>query len=199
MFYPAFIKPFLDRIISVIVLIILCPVLVVIAVINYMIYKKVFFIQDRSGKDMKTFTFIKFKSMGDQKDLLGELLPDKDRLTAFGRFLRASSLDELPQLLLVLKGDMSLIGPRPLLVEYNSYYTEEQKRRFCVKPGISGWAQVNGRNKQTWQERFVLDLHYISHISFCLDIKIGILTVVQLIKFGEVNSSVDQTMPPFKV
>jgi undecaprenyl phosphate N,N'-diacetylbacillosamine 1-phosphate transferase len=199
MFYPKFVKPFLDILISVIVLIALSPFLLLISVINFVLYKKVFFIQDRTGKDMKVFRFIKFKSMGDQKDSSGNLFPDKERINSFGKFLRTTSLDELPQLLLVLKGDMSLIGPRPLLVGYDKFYNEEQKLRFCVKPGISGWAQVHGRNKQTWEERFGRDVFYVKNISLGLDIKICILTVIQLIKIGEVNASDDEIMPPFKV
>ena len=199
MFYPKFVKPFFDILISVIVLITLSSLLLLISVINFILYKKVFFVQDRTGKDMKVFRFIKFKSMGDQKDSSGNLLPDKERMNFFGKFLRTTSLDELPQLLLVLKGDMSLIGPRPLLVEYDKFYSEEQKLRFCVKPGISGWAQVHGRNKQTWEERFGLDVFYVNNISFGLDMKICILSVIQLIKIGEVNASIDETMPPFKV
>ena len=199
MFYPKFVKPFFDILISVIVLITLSSLLLLISVINFILYKKVFFVQDRTGKDMKVFRFIKFKSMGDQKDSSGNLLPDKERMNFFGKFLRTTSLDELPQLLLVLKGDMSLIGPRPLLVEYDKFYSEEQKLRFCVKTCISGWAQVHGRNKQTWEERFGLDVFYVNNISFGLDMKICILSVIQLIKIGEVNASIDETMPPFKV
>jgi len=199
MFYTNFVKPFFDILISVIVLMTLSPLLLLISVINYILYKKVFFVQDRTGKDMKVFRFIKFKSMSDQKDPSGNLLPDKERISSFGKFLRSTSLDELPQLLLVLKGDMSLIGPRPLLIGYDTFYNEEQKLRFCVKPGISGWAQVHGRNRQTWEERFGLDLFYVKNISLGLDVKICILTVIQLIRIGEVNASNDETMPPFKV
>ncbi|MBC7450583.1 MAG: sugar transferase [Cytophagales bacterium] len=197
MFYPRFVKPFFDLWVAIVLLVLLSPLLLLIAGINYCLYGEVFFRQIRTGKNMCGFYFVKFKTMHEQTDSEGTLLPDVHRITGFGRFLRHSSLDELPQLWMVLKGDMSLIGPRPLLPEYNILYNKEQKRRFSVKPGISGWAQVHGRNKQTWAERFALDIYYIEHISFFLDMKTGLLTILQVVKSGDVNASENETMPPF--
>lgn len=138
---------------------------------------KVFFLQARPGKNNRIFTIIKFKTMNDLKDKNGELLPDEKRLTAIGNFVRKASLDEIPQLINVLKGDMSLIGPRPLLVQYLPLYNEHQKRRHEVRPGITGWAQINGRNAISWQEKFDYDVWYVDHLSFFLDVKIVLLTL----------------------
>lgn len=141
-----------------------------------------FFLQTRPGKNSKPFKVVKFKTMNDQRDAAGNLLPDETRLTAIGKFVRKTSLDELPQLLNVIRGDMSLVGPRPLLTEYIPLYSQEQKRRHEVKPGITGWAQVNGRNSITWKEKFALDVWYVDHQSFWLDLKILLLTVVKVFK-----------------
>lgn len=159
---------------------------------------KVFFIQERPGYKGKPFSIIKFKTMNDKKDANGELLPDHLRTTLVGKFIRKSSIDELPQLLNVLKGDISLIGPRPLLMEYLPLYSKEQMRRHDVKPGITGWAQVNGRNAITWEKKFEYDLYYVDHLSFLLDVKIFFLTIFKILKTEGVNSASNVTMEKFK-
>jgi len=141
----------------------------------------VLFFQERPGKNSSTFKVIKFKTMTDECDVNGKLLPDSKRLSTFGKFLRSTSLDELPQLINVLKGDMSLVGPRPLLIKYLSLYTPEQARRHDVRPGITGWAQVNGRNANTWERKFELDTWYVDHLSFALDVKILYMTIKKVI------------------
>lgn len=143
----------------------------------------VFFVQERPGKDGKIFKMIKFKSMTDKRDAQGELLPDAERLTPIGRLIRSTSLDELPQLINVLCGDMALIGPRPLLVKYLPYYTEEEAHRHDVRPGMTGWAQLHGRNSlRSWEQRFKYDLEYVSNISFLMDVKIGLMTIKNVLK-----------------
>lgn len=194
MFYTQYGKPFLDRLIAAIVLVVFFPILLLISIINYGIYRNVFFIQERSGLKMQSFRFFKFQTMI-QADTIW--VSDINRTTRFGQFLRSTSLDELPQLFLVISGTMSLIGPRPLLVDYNASYTREQRTRFDVKPGITGWAQVNGRNKSTWEERFQFDIFYVKNVSFKMDMLILVKTFFQLIKFSEVNASEDETMKPF--
>jgi undecaprenyl phosphate N,N'-diacetylbacillosamine 1-phosphate transferase len=194
MFYTQYVKPLLDKLIAAIALIVLSPVFLLILLINLGIYKKVFFVQERSGLNMQSFRFVKFQTMRDTATIW---VSDMDRTTRFGRFLRNTSLDELPQLFLVITGTMSLIGPRPLLVDYNAHYTQEQRIRFYAKPGITGWAQVNGRNKTTWEERFQFDIFYIKNVSFKMDMLILVKTFFQLIKFSEVNVSENQTMKPF--
>jgi lipopolysaccharide/colanic/teichoic acid biosynthesis glycosyltransferase len=159
--------------------------------------KKIFFVQTRPGKDEKTFSIFKFKTMNDKKNANGELLADKERISRIGRFLRKSSFDELPQLINILKGDLSFVGPRPLLVEYLPLYNEFQKRRHEVKPGITGWAQVNGRNAISWHEKFNYDVWYVDHISFFIDIKILLLTLVKVIKSEGINASDSSTMDVF--
>ncbi|MCD8194454.1 MAG: sugar transferase, partial [Tannerellaceae bacterium] len=156
-----------------------------------------FFLQKRPGKKGRIFKVIKFKTMTDAKDQEGNLLPDDKRITPLGKFIRSTSLDELPQLINVLKGDMSLIGPRPLLVQYLSLYNEQQKRRHEVKPGITGWAQVNGRNDISWQKKFELDVWYVDNISFLLDFKILFLTIKKVIVREGVTSATNVTMEPF--
>lgn len=174
-------KRFLDLLISSFALVILSPLLILIAVlVRLRIGLPVLFCQQRPGLDGEPFTIYKFRTMTDECDDQGNLLPDADRLTAFGNFLRSSSLDELPELFNVLKGDMSLVGPRPLLMEYLPRYTTEQIRRHDVKPGITGWAQVNGRNALTWEEKFELDVWYVDHCNLWLDIKILILTLIKV-------------------
>ena len=157
----------------------------------------VFFIQERPGKDGKIFKMIKFKSMTDKKDTDGKLLSDMQRLTKVGRFIRSTSLDELPQLLNVLKGDMALVGPRPLLPQYLSLYNKEQARRHEVRPGITGWAQVNGRNAISWTQKFELDVWYVDHLSFALDLRIIFLTIKKVFMRTGINSSVADTMEDF--
>ncbi len=153
--------------------------------------------QERPGKDEKIFKIIKFKSMNDKRGSDGKLLPDGERITKVGQFVRKTSLDEIPQLINVLKGDMSLIGPRPLLVSYLPLYSEEQKKRHLIKPGITGWAQVNGRNSIPWKEKFELDVWYVNHVSFILDVKIIWLTVLKVVKRDGISSSTSATMEFF--
>jgi undecaprenyl phosphate N,N'-diacetylbacillosamine 1-phosphate transferase len=175
-------KRLFDLIISALALIILSPIFLSLIVILHIVNNGsgVFFTQDRPGKNEVIFSVIKFKTMTDKKDVRGILLSDVNRLTKIGKFLRSTSLDELPQLINVLKGDMSLIGPRPLLVEYLPIYNKHQTRRHEVRPGITGWAQVNGRNAISWQEKFELDIYYINHLSFLLDMRIFFKTAVIL-------------------
>lgn len=156
-----------------------------------------FFFQDRPGKNEKIFRVIKFKTMTDARDELGNLLPDADRLTKVGRFVRSTSIDELPQLINVLKGDMALIGPRPLLVQYLPLYNQEQRRRHEVRPGISGWAQCHGRNAISWKEKFDLDIWYVDHCSFRVDIKVVLLTIQKVLKREDINSDTSVTMEAF--
>jgi undecaprenyl phosphate N,N'-diacetylbacillosamine 1-phosphate transferase len=157
-----------------------------------------FFFQERPGKDEKIFKVIKFKTMTDERDASGKLLPDAERLTKVGRFVRSTSLDEIPQLINVIKGDMSLIGPRPLLVQYLPLYNEYQKRRHEVRPGITGWAQVNGRNAISWDQKFEYDIWYVDNISFSLDIKVLFRTIQKVFKREGINSDTSSTMEPFK-
>ena len=157
-----------------------------------------FFFQERPGKDEKLFRVIKFKTMNDQRDSSGRLLPDEERLTRVGRFVRSTSLDEIPQLLNVIKGDMSLIGPRPLLVQYLPLYNETQRRRHEVRPGITGWAQINGRNAISWQQKFDYDVWYVDNVSLSLDLEILLKTIRKVIKREGVSSDTSVTMEPFK-
>ena len=196
--YRHFLKRFIDFIISLTALLVLCPVFVL--VIVFLLFAnqgKVFFFQPRPGKDAEIFTVIKFKTMNDKKDTEGHLLPDKDRLTPVGRFVRKASLDEIPQLLNVLIGDMSLVGPRPLLVEYLPLYNNVQKRRHNVKPGITGWAQVNGRNAISWQQKFELDVWYSDNISLLLDLKILMKTFIKVVKSEGISATNTVTMEKF--
>lgn len=156
-----------------------------------------FFFQRRPGKDEKIFRIVKFKTMNDRKDIHGKLLPDKERLTAIGTFIRKYSLDELPQLINVLIGDMALIGPRPLIIEYLTVYNETQKKRHLVRPGITGWAQVNGRNSISWKKKFELDVWYVEHLSFLLDLKIFGMTILKVLQKKDVNLSNDLTSEYF--
>lgn len=181
--YKRFFKRFFDFWIALIALVCLCPILVAVTIWLHFANKGAgaFFLQERPGKDGKIFKVIKFKSMTDERDAAGNLLPDKDRITAVGKFVRKTSIDELPQLVNVLKGDMALIGPRPLLPEYLPWYTEEEKRRHDVRPGISGWAQCHGRNSVTWEQTFSNDLYYVDNLSLELDIKIIFLTIKNML------------------
>lgn len=156
------------------------------------------FFQERPGKDEKIFRVIKFKTMNDRRDASGKLLPDAQRLTRVGKFVRSTSLDEIPQLLNVIKGDMSLIGPRPLLVQYLPLYNETQRRRHEVRPGITGWAQVNGRNAISWQQKFAYDVWYVDHISLSLDCKILLKTIRKVFKREGISSDTSVTMEAFK-
>jgi lipopolysaccharide/colanic/teichoic acid biosynthesis glycosyltransferase len=196
--YRLIIKRILDVVVSFLVLIILSPIIIITYVILIYVNKgKPFFFQDRPGKDEQKIKIIKFKSMTDERDENGNLLPDIERMTAFGNFVRKTSIDELPQLVNVLIGDMSLVGPRPLLFKYIPLYTEEQRKRHKAKPGITGWAQINGRNSISWTEKFKLDVYYTENISFWLDLKILWFTFLKVIKSEGVNQSEDRPMLPF--
>ena len=198
--YKGGIKRLLDILLSVSALIIASPVFLTILIL-LSIYNKgagAFFTQSRPGKKGKIFKVIKFKSMTDEKDENGDLLQDVQRLTRVGKFVRSTSLDEIPQLINVLKGDMSLIGPRPLLVEYLPLYNERQAHRHDVRPGITGWAQVNGRNAISWQKKFELDVWYVENISFRLDLKIVYMTIQKVFKREGISSDTSVTMEPFK-
>lgn len=196
--YQKYIKRLLDIIISLTALVILSPVLLIVAVlVRTKLGSPVIFHQDRPGYHEKVFKLCKFRSMTDARDADGNLLPDEVRLTKFGKALRATSLDELPELWNILKGDMSLIGPRPLLVKYLPLYNEFQRHRHDVKPGLTGWAQVNGRNTISWEQRFEYDVYYVKHISFWMDLKILFQTVAVVFKHNDVNSATDATMEAF--
>ncbi|HEY9005619.1 sugar transferase [Ohtaekwangia sp.] len=197
--YKSVIKPLIDKFIASIVLILTSPLLLVSICLLWFANKgNVWFLQERPGKNGRIFRVLKFKTMTDECDALGNLLPDEKRLTAVGKFIRKTSLDELPQMINVLKGDMSIVGPRPLLVEYLPLYNHEQRRRHEVHPGITGWAQVNGRNALNWQERFACDVWYVDHISFALDVKILFLTVVKVFKAEGISSNTSVTMEKFR-
>ncbi|AUC14172.1 lipid carrier--UDP-N-acetylgalactosaminyltransferase [Tenacibaculum sp. SZ-18] len=188
--YKVFFKRFLDFSISFLALVLLSPIFIIVLVL-LIIYNngKPFFFQKRPGKNEVFFYIIKFKTMNDKKDKDGNLLPDEERLTNVGLFVRKSSLDEIPQLINVLKGDMSLIGPRPLLPQYLELYDEEQKKRHNVKPGITGWAQINGRNDITWKKKFQLDVWYVNNISFMLDLTIFFKTFTKVFKSEGINKT----------
>lgn len=192
-------KRFFDFTFSLALIIITLPLfLTVIISIKLAFRNSVFFIQSRPGKNSKIFNLIKFKTMTNEHDASGKLLPDIDRITPIGRFIRSTSLDELPQLINVLKGDMSLVGPRPLLVKYLPLYTPEQARRHEVRPGITGWTQVNGRNSLSWEEKFKLDVWYVDNMSFALDMKILWLTLIKVFKREGINQQGQATMEAFK-
>ena len=185
--YKNFFKRFLDIIISLLGLIILSPVILILAIlVRIKLGIPIIFKQDRPGKDEKIFKLYKFRSMSDRKDENGKLLPDSERLTKFGKILRATSLDELPELVNILKGDMSLIGPRPLAVSYLPYYNEEEKHRHDVRPGLTGLAQINGRNAINWDERFAYDIEYVNNITFINDCKILFKTFYKVLKRDDV-------------
>jgi undecaprenyl phosphate N,N'-diacetylbacillosamine 1-phosphate transferase len=199
MIYKRIFKPLLDLIIALAGFIIVFPVFLVIGIILLIANEgKPFFLQQRPGKNKKIFQVIKFKTMNDKKDKNGNLLPDAKRLTGAGKFIRKTSLDEIPQLLNVIKGDMSLIGPRPLLVEYLPLYNEIQNKRHEVKPGITGWAQVNGRNAISWEQKFDYDVWYVDHLSFFLDLKILILTIKKVFKREGISQKGEATMDYFR-
>ena len=197
--YRRFFKRFFDIVIALVGLIVLSPLFLILW-IGLLIANKgagAFFVQERPGKDEKIFKVIKFKTMNDRRDENGNLLPDSERLTKIGRVVRSLSLDEIPQLINVLKGDMALIGPRPLLVQYLPLYDEVQRRRHEVRPGMTGWAQVNGRNAISWQEKFAYDVWYVDHLSLSLDIKILLKTIEKVFKREGINSRDSATMDPF--
>ncbi|MBD5509427.1 MAG: sugar transferase [Lachnospiraceae bacterium] len=198
--YKRYMKRCLDFILSLCGIIVLSPVLVILAVlVRVKLGSPILFHQERPGKNEKVFKLYKFRSMTDEKDAQGNLLPDEERLPRFGRILRSTSLDELPELFNILMGDMSLIGPRPLLVRYLPYYTEEERHRHDVRPGLTGLAQVNGRNALGWEDRFRYDLYYVEHLNLLLDIKIIGMTVGKVLKRSGTLSGADQTVADFDV
>lgn len=192
------IKHFLDFFTALVAVLILSPLLVIITLVLAISNQgQPFFFQQRPGKDERLFKIIKFKTMTDKKDRDGNLLPDVERITPVGKFIRKASLDELLQLINVLKGDMSIVGPRPLLVKYLPLYNEEQAKRHRVRPGITGWAQVNGRNAISWEQKFALDVWYVNHISLATDLKILLLTVKKVFRQEGISASENSTMPTF--
>jgi undecaprenyl phosphate N,N'-diacetylbacillosamine 1-phosphate transferase len=197
--YRLVIKPLIDLCIALAALLLISPILLsIMLLLLFFNQGKPFFLQRRPGKDGRIFTIIKFKTMNDKKDYLGNLLPDNQRLTKVGSFVRKTSIDELPQLLNVLKGDMSLVGPRPLLPEYLHLYDDFQRKRHNVKPGITGWAQVNGRNAIGWDRKFELDVWYAENVSFILDVRIVLKTIVKVLQRKGISASVLINMEPFK-
>lgn len=200
MIYRSVIKRILDIILALIGLIVLSPVfLIVLVLVRVKLGAPVFFHQDRPGKDGRIFGLLKFRSMTDARDAEGNLLPDAERLPKFGRLLRATSLDELPEFVNILKGDMSFVGPRPLLVRYLPYYTKEEMHRHDVRPGLTGLAQIHGRNALNWEDRFRYDLDYVEHCSFALDVSIVLQTVGKVLHHSGVQSGAEQTIPDFDV
>ena len=197
--YKHFLKPLLDFLLVSFVLLLIWPILLLITLCLHFANKGAgaFFFQERPGKDGKIFKVIKFKTMTDERDADGNLLPDAERLTKVGRFVRSTSIDELPQLINVLKGDMALIGPRPLLPQYLPLYSKEQARRHEVRPGITGWAQVNGRNAISWTKKFELDVWYVDHCSFLLDTKIFFLTIKKVFVREGISQEGQATMEVF--
>jgi len=197
--YKILIKNIIDFIVALLAFVLLLPVFIIVTILLIIVNRgNPFFLQERPGKNERIFKVIKFKTMNDFKDEKGKLLPDKDRLTKVGLFVRKTSLDEIPQLLNVIIGDMSLIGPRPLLVEYLPLYNETQKQRHNVKPGITGWAQINGRNAISWEQKFKLDVFYVNNISFLLDLKIIFLTIKKVVISENISSDTSVSMEKFK-
>lgn len=198
--YRFFFKRLLDFVLSLLALLILLPVFIILSIsVRVFLGTPILFIQQRPGKDEKIFKLYKFRSMTNKKDKEGKLLPDEERLTRFGRFLRASSLDELPELINILKGDMSIVGPRPLLVQYLDRYNNFQKRRHEVRPGITGLAQVNGRNALSWRKKFQYDVWYVDHVSFFHDVKIILQTIKVVLSHSDISSSTSATMEEFGI
>ena len=197
-FYEKYVKRFFDILLSGIALIILSPLLLVIAIlVRVKLGSPVIFCQERPGKDEKIFKLHKFRSMSDARDESGKLLPDEERLGRFGRMLRAASLDELPELWDIFRGKMSIVGPRPLLVKYLPLYNDEQHRRHDVRPGLTGWAQVHGRNLASWEEKFAYDVDYVDHVSFALDVKIIFMTVRCVLTHEGISAEGNATMEEF--
>lgn len=198
MIYQKGLKRMVDLVITTIILFLLLPFFILISLILFIQNRgNIFFYQKRPGYKEKPFYIIKFKTMTDEEDEKGKLLPDVERITTFGNWIRKMSLDELPQLINVLKGEMSLVGPRPLLYKYIPLYSDKQRRRHEVKPGITGWAQVNGRNSISWSEKFELDVYYVENYSFHLDMKIIWMTIIKVLKKEGVNQSNARPMQPF--
>lgn len=196
--YKSAIKPFFDVISAAIGLVVLSPLFITVTLLLALANNgKPFFFQLRPGKNGKIFRIVKFKTMNDKKDTDGKLLPDAERLTKIGAFVRKTSLDEIPQLINVVVGDMSIVGPRPLLTHYLHLYSDFQNRRHEVKPGITGWAQVNGRNAISWDQKFTYDVWYVDNISFTLDIKILFKTIIKVIKSDGINAADAATIEPF--
>jgi lipopolysaccharide/colanic/teichoic acid biosynthesis glycosyltransferase len=196
--YRLFVKRSLDFVISLILLLIISPIFVLLVIfLAFANNGKPFFVQRRPGKNEKIFSIIKFKTMNDKKDAHGNLLPDNERFTNVGNIVRKTSLDEIPQLINVLKGEMSLIGPRPLIIEYLPIYNSTQKIRHKIRPGITGWAQVNGRNSITWKKKFEYDVWYVENFNFLLDLKIVRLTLKKVVQKEDVNLSKDKTSEYF--
>lgn len=197
--YAKFMKRGFDIICSLLGLLLLSPIFLILLIfIRVKLGSPVIFKQKRPGKNGKIFTIYKFRTMNDKKDDAGVLLADKDRLTTFGKLLRATSLDEIPELFNILKGDMSFVGPRPLLTEYLPLYNEQQKHRHDVRPGLTGWAQINGRNTITWEDKFKLDIEYVEKISFMFDVKIFFKTISKVIKKEGIHSETSETTDVFK-
>lgn len=196
--YAKYFKRIIDFCLSLIGLIVLSPLLIILIVLGAIFMRgNPFFAQERPGKDEKIFKLIKFRTMDNRKDKDGNLLPDEVRLNKYGKFLRSTSLDELPELINIIKGDMAIVGPRPLLLQYLPLYNETQKRRHEVLPGLTGWAQVNGRNSISWTERFSLDIEYVDNISFVKDVKILLLTVKSVFLHEGISSATSDTMEDF--
>ena len=197
--YKIFFKPLLDFVLSLLGLIISSPIFLIVFIALLLANKgKVFFLQNRPGKNGKIFKIIKFRTMNNKRDAHGNLLPDVERLTKIGKLVRKTSLDEIPQLINVLLGNMSLIGPRPLLPEYLPLYNEVQKKRHLIKPGITGWAQINGRNAVEWEKKFKFDVWYVENMSFFLDLQIMFLTLKKVLKLEGVNREGEATNIAFK-
>lgn len=197
--YKHFAKRAIDTCVAFVTLVCISPILFVVAIWLYFANKGAgaFFLQERPGRYGRIFKVIKFKTMTDERDAEGNLLPDAQRLTKIGKFVRSTSIDELPQLFNVLKGDMALIGPRPLLVQYLPLYSPEQARRHEVRPGISGWAQCHGRNAISWTEKFKLDVWYVDHVSLWIDLKVIGITIMKVLKRADINEAGQATMEPF--
>ncbi len=196
--YKRFFKPLIDRVLALLLIILFSPVIAIVALLIYIkMGRPVIFTQPRPGKDEKIFNIYKFRTMTDERDSNGELLPDEKRLKGVGKVIRSLSLDELPQLFNVLKGEMSFVGPRPLLIDYLPLYNKEQRKRHQVTPGITGWAQVNGRNAISWQEKFKYDIEYVQKQSFLFDIKILLLTIKKVIKKEGISQQGNATMEKF--
>ena len=196
--YQNGIKIVLDKLVALMALLLLSPIFILISLVLFLLEKQIFFIQTRVGKNQTRFSIYKFQTMSEARDSNGKLLPDAARITGFGKFLRATSLDELPQLLNVLQGNMSLVGPRPLLPDYAHLYSEYQNQRHHVLPGITGYVQVKGRNALTWEERFDLDVYYVQHISFIFDCKILFLTFITLFDFNKSRPQKGISIEPFE-
>ena len=196
--YSGIIKPTADFIAALLLLVFTCPLWIPVLIILFISNRgAAIFTQVRPGKNEKPFMIFKFKTMNDKVNAGGQLLPDHERLTGIGKFIRKTSLDELPQLINVLLGHMSLVGPRPLLMEYLALYSDQQARRHSVKPGITGWAQVNGRNKLMWKDKFVMDVWYADHQSFLLDLKILLLTLIKVVRAQDINAPDSATAKKF--